>query len=166
LAGSHYALQLYRATFETRFPYTGVPKVNIAQARATMQALGAAIRAGLVRSCHDLSEGGLAVASAEMALASGLGLDLDLASVPHDLQTSDSLATTLLFSESATRFLVEVAPEQQADFERFLRERQVHHFAQLGLVTTEPALVIRQNEQTLVTLPVTDLQTAWKGEQA
>src|SRR5258707_5317052 len=65
LAGSHYALYLERATFEARFPHTGVPTVVIPRARVIMQALGAAIPAGLVRSFHDLSEGGLAVAAAE-----------------------------------------------------------------------------------------------------
>jgi phosphoribosylformylglycinamidine synthase len=166
LAGSHYALQLERATFETRFPYTGVPKVNLAQARTTMQALGAAIRAGLVRACHDLSEGGLAVAAAEMALASGAGLTLDLASTPHDVQDGEALAATLLFSESPSRFLVEVAPEQQAAFETFLRERQVPYFARVGQVSADPRLVLRLGEQTLVDVSVDALQTAWKGEQA
>jgi phosphoribosylformylglycinamidine synthase len=166
LAGSHYALYLEREEFEARFPHTGGPQVNIPRARATMQALGAAIRAGLVRSCHDLSEGGLAVAAAEMALASGSGLDLDLSHVPHDLQISSALATTLLFSESATRFLVEVSSEQQAAFESFLRARQVEHFAVLGLVTPDERLAIRYQEQALVELPVASLQAAWKGEQA
>ena len=166
LAGSHYALQLERATFETRFPSTSVPRVNIANARATMQALGAAIRAGLARSCHDLSEGGLAVAAAEMALAGQLGLNIDLLHAPHDLQTSETTATTLLFSESASRFLVEVAPEQQATFEQFLSERQVRHFALLGTVTSDERVVMRYNEQACIDLPVADLQAAWKGEQA
>jgi phosphoribosylformylglycinamidine synthase len=131
-----------------------------------MQALGAAIRAGLARSCHDLSEGGLAVAASEMALAGQLGLHLDLVHTPHDLQTNETNATTLLFSESASRFLVEVAPEQQAAFEHFLSERQVQHFALLGAVSADERLVIRYNEQALIDVPVADLQAAWKGEQA
>src|SRR5262249_49363198 len=120
LAGSHYALLLDQSTFEERFPYTGVPKVNFARARTTMLALGAAIRAGLVQSCHDLSEGGLAVAAAEMVLANGLGLTLDLAKVAHDQPTKGDAARMLLFSETPSRFLVEVTPEQQAAFEAFL----------------------------------------------
>lgn len=166
LAASHYALQLESATFEERFPLTDVPKVNIVSARATMQALGAAIRAGLARSCHDLSEGGLAVAASEMALAGQLGLHLDLVHTPHDLPINETNATTLLFSESASRFLVEVAPEQQAAFEQFLSERQVQRFALLGAVSADERLVIRYNEQALIDVPVADLQAAWKGEQA
>ena len=131
-----------------------------------MNALGAAIRAGLVQSCHDLSEGGLAVAAAEMALAGQLGLTIDLTTVPHDLQKSDTLAIIQLFSESATRFLVEVASEQQAAFESFLNERQIKDFARIGSVNNNGRLVINHREQTLVDLPVTSLQAAWKGELA
>lgn len=166
LAGSHYALQFERATFEARFPHTAMPRVDVARARTTMRTLGTAIRAGLVRSCHDLSEGGLAVAAAEMALAGQLGLQINLTAIPHNLSDERTSASILLFSESATRFLVEVAPEQQADFERFLREREVQEFACVGSVTSEDSLVIRYGEDTLITLPGADLQAAWKGEHA
>lgn len=166
LSGSHYATLLDRSTFETRFPHTGVPKVNFQHASATMRALGAAIRAGLVQACHDLSEGGLAVAAAEMTLAGQPGLALDLSSVPHDLQAGDALASTLLFSESASRFLVEVTPEQQTTFEIFLRQSQVTEFACIGSVTQQASLVIRQGEQVLADLPVSALQAAWKGERS
>jgi phosphoribosylformylglycinamidine synthase len=49
---------------------------------ATYRALHAAMRAGLVRACHDCSEGGLAVAAAEMVIGGGLGLALRLAGTP------------------------------------------------------------------------------------
>ena len=78
-----------------------------------------AIQRGLVRSCHDLSEGGLAVAVAEMAFAGGVGADLTelgLPSIPLEtllLAEFNSLPIeVLLFSESTTRFLLEVKPEQ------------------------------------------------------
>ena len=72
-------------------------------------ALHEAIGRGLVRSCHDLSEGGLAVALAEMALAGGLGARVSLGDVPRaDDAASDFV---LLFSESPTRFVLEVRPE-------------------------------------------------------
>lgn len=164
LAGSHYAQGQAPTSFAARFPHTSVPKVQFGPARLTMQALGAAIRAGLVQACHDLSEGGLAVAGAEMALASLLGLELDLARAPHDIAPEPELVSTLLFSESATRFLVEVTPAMQDAFERFLREREVQHFAALGTVTGSGHLVIRYGEQVQVDLPVSALQVAWKGE--
>ena len=164
LAGSHYAALCERADFEARFPRTGLPEVRCELARTNMRALGAVIRAGLVRACHDLSEGGLAVAAAEMALAGLLGLDIDLAHTPRAPQVDDAL--TLLFSESASRFLVEIAPEQQQAFEDFMRERKVEEFALLGKVALSERLVIRRGEQILIDLPVSALQAAWKGDEA
>ncbi len=83
-----------------------VPEVHPEESLATFKSLHAAIKAGLVRSCHDLSEGGLAVAAAEMAFAGGIGVELN-----------DSLTPADLFSESNSRFLVEVEPGRTADFE-------------------------------------------------
>ncbi len=93
-----------------------VPQVDSAMARRTFTALHGAIRAGLVRACHDLSEGGLAVAVAEMAFAGGCGAQIDLARVPRQFQLADSAEAdaVLLFSESATRFVCEVPPESAA----------------------------------------------------
>jgi phosphoribosylformylglycinamidine synthase len=166
LAGSHYISGLDLTSAQQRFPYTSVPQVNFVQAKATMLALSAAIRQGLVKSCHDLSEGGLAIASAEMALAGLLGLQLDLELVPHDIQPAHELSATLLFSESATRFLVEITPEQAADFTAFMHERQVSHIAHIGHVTDVGRLNITRGSQSLIDLPVAALQAAWKGENA
>ena len=77
-----------------------------------------AIQRGLVRSCHDLSEGGLAVAVAEMAFAGGIGADLT------QLRTAGGFALfpdeVFLFSESTTRFVVEVTPANAASLTRCL----------------------------------------------
>jgi phosphoribosylformylglycinamidine (FGAM) synthase-like enzyme len=70
-----------------------------------------------VRACHDLSEGGLAVAAAEMAFAGNLGARLLLAEVPREIDPDENAAAVLLFSESNTRFLCEVRPAAAAGFE-------------------------------------------------
>src|SRR5712692_1735907 len=85
LAGSHYA-ELIGMT--ESFPATTVPRVDLESARVTMKALGTAIRKGLVQACHDLSEGGLAVAAAEMSLAGLLGMTIDVGLVPLGLPES------------------------------------------------------------------------------
>ncbi|OPY29265.1 MAG: phosphoribosylformylglycinamidine synthase II [Methanocella sp. PtaU1.Bin125] len=92
-----------------------VPKVDAAVARKTYELLSAAIEAGLVASCHDCSDGGLAVALAETALAGGLGMDIDLNRVPAERLNKDA---QILFSESASRFVVTVAPNNAAAFQR------------------------------------------------
>jgi len=111
LGGSHFALV-------EGLEGGQVPKADAAAARATFAALHKAIHAGLVRSCHDLSEGGLAVAAAEMAFAGGRGAEIDLASLP----CADNATETpvLLFSESNTRFLLEVRPDSAKAFEEVI----------------------------------------------
>jgi phosphoribosylformylglycinamidine synthase len=84
-----------------------------------MRALHRAMRQGSVRACHDLSEGGLAVAAAEMAMAGGIGLDLHLADMPRTGEVGDD--ATALFSETVGRFLVEVAEEDRGAFEATMR---------------------------------------------
>ena len=81
-----------------------------------MEALSLAIDEGLVRSSHDCSEGGIgAGGQRKWRLPGGLGMQLSLMNVPRDPDvTTDDM---LLFSESNSRFIVEVAPEKQEAFE-------------------------------------------------
>ncbi len=88
-----------------------VPRPDLGRAPKLFAALHGAIKAGLVRACHDLSEGGLAVAAAEMAFAGGLGADLSSSGVTG---LPDEAA---LFSESCTRWLIEVPAAKAAALE-------------------------------------------------
>jgi len=162
LAGSHYLEYLADPAL---FPATTVPQVNVPSALTLMKALGAAIRQGLVRACHDLSEGGLAIAAAEMSLAGLLGMDIDLGQVPHDIHVlhANLIDTLLLFSESASRFLLEVAPEQRAAFETHMRSHGVQDIACIGMVAPTNRFTVRSGEQVLIDLTVADLQQAWKA---
>ena len=74
-----------------------------------------AIRSGLVLSCHDCSEGGLAVAAAEMAFAGNVSLEIDLGRVPTEI--SGMRDDEILYSESLTRYLIEVDAAHAARFE-------------------------------------------------
>ena len=65
-------------------------------AKRTFAAVHKAIDAGLVRACHDMSEGGLAVAAAEMAFAGNLGARLFLAQAPHGIEIDEPSAKTLV----------------------------------------------------------------------
>ena len=124
-AGSH--LDLLTGVHRTPSAESGtVPQFDPASP-ARYRAVHQAIRAGLVAACHDVSEGGLAVALAEMCIASRLGLSVD--TLPHvDVATA-------LFSESAGRLLVEIAA---ADVDAFTA--LVGPSTQLGAVTAEPVL--------------------------
>jgi phosphoribosylformylglycinamidine synthase len=153
LGGSHFLL------VEGLETGNDVPPVDLATNFRVMKALQAAIEAGTVRGCHDLSEGGLAVAAAEMAFAGGLGVDLDIAAVPTAGGTGAS-PVAKLFAESAGRFLVEVAP---GHYDAFLRIVEDCPFAELGRVTDSGRIVIRSEGKPLIDLPLADAKAAWQG---
>lgn len=96
-----------------------VPKVRITQAKRIMNSITEAIDAGYIKSCHDLSEGGLAAAAAEMALSSDYGMELNLTNIPvsKNMERNDYI----LFSESNSRFLVEVPEKRSGDFEALMK---------------------------------------------
>jgi phosphoribosylformylglycinamidine synthase II len=98
-----------------------VPRVDFEKAPRQLRTLADAIRCGWVRAAHDCSEGGVAVAAAEMAFSGGLGLTLDLRSLPLEGDREEKWREDeALFSESASRLLVEVPPEHRKDFEEVL----------------------------------------------
>lgn len=147
LGGSHYHLVTGQAGGNT-------PMVDVELAPRLLAAVHQVIQEGLIRSCHDLSEGGLAVAIAEMAFAGNVGAEIDSAS---QLGLRDEV---WLFSESTTRFLVEVAPEHSAAFEQIFAGLPCR---QIGLTTAEPWLQIRGSDgKWLISAHLDELREAWK----
>ncbi|MEM3666003.1 MAG: AIR synthase-related protein, partial [Candidatus Bathyarchaeia archaeon] len=134
-----------------------VPRVRPAQAKRTFRAIVKAIDLGLVEACHDLSEGGLGVAAAEMAFAGGYGMELHLNKVPRkNVKRNDYV----LFSESNSRFLVEVSQEAKAEFEDLMDGKV---YAEVGHVTKDPRLCIYGlNGEVTVDVPLKDLLASWK----
>ncbi len=92
-----------------------VPEVRTRETIPLYDALHSAMQEGLIRSCRDCSDGGLGVALAETAFSGGLGMDIDLAPVPTEGSLDEG---SLLFSESAGRFVVTVAPGDGTKFEK------------------------------------------------
>ena len=133
-----------------------VPRVHPERARRIFHGLHQAIERGLVRACHDLSEGGLAVAAAEMAFAGGLGARLALEGMPRPETLQEPVM--LLFSESNSRFLCEVRPELAGEFEAVLADAPI---ARLGEVVSEPVLEITWQGRTLVQSDLNSLKQAW-----
>jgi phosphoribosylformylglycinamidine synthase len=132
--GSHFCLAHGLAGGE-------VPKVDASLAKRVFEALHEAIKLGLVRSCHDLSEGGLAIAAAEMSFAGGLGIELDIAELCQQ-QFIDPL--TALFSESNSRFLCEVPAAKTGDFENIFTNLPI---SAVGHVAGGPKVKILANHQ-------------------
>ena len=134
-----------------------VPKVRRKQAKKTFGAVTKAIDSGLIRACHDLSEGGLAVAAAEMGFAGGYGMELDLEKLPSKTSERDDYA---LFSESNSRFLVEVSGKAKDDFEALMKGGA---YGEIGKVTSASRLLIRGfSGRILVDVSLNDLMASWK----
>jgi len=134
-----------------------VPKVRVTQAKKTFRTITRAIDFGLVKSCHDVSEGGLAVAAAEMAFTGGYGIELYLQNVPKkDLRRDDFV----LFSESNSRFLVEVSQEAKEEFEALMKGCT---YAEIGKVTKTPKLcVYGLNGNIVIDAALSGLLASWK----
>ncbi len=124
------------------------------------RALHQAMSAGLVRACHDCSEGGLAVAAAEMALAGGLGLELRLDAVPRtDAANSDA---AIAFCESLGRLLVEVRPSGSDKFEALLAG---HPTARIGRVRDDARIVMTGLDgQPVIETDSAAVEGAWRNE--
>jgi phosphoribosylformylglycinamidine synthase II len=137
-----------------------VPRVEPTAAKRTFEALHAAIAAGLVRACHDLSEGGLAAAVSEMAFAGNLGAKIELDQVPQDGISAPHRDTVLLFSESNTRFLCEVPLAAAESFEKLLGDVP---FGKLGVVTDSGDLVITSSGHPVVVAGLDRLKAAWQS---
>lgn len=142
---------------ELGFLGSNVPKVDAMTAFARYRALNAAQRQGLVRSCHDLSDGGLGVALAEKAFAGGYGLRVELEGMVVEGELRDD---TLLFSESPSRLLVTVRPQERERFERLFAGQAL---ACLGEVLDTPRLVVSRSGRTLLDVDINLLKEAWQA---
>ncbi|MBI4787410.1 MAG: phosphoribosylformylglycinamidine synthase subunit PurL [Chloroflexi bacterium] len=152
LGGSHFAVNSDelrpRKQLTVNSPVPGMPTF----APAMYRALHRAMRAGIVRACHDLSEGGIAVALAEMCIGGRLGCAIAL-------DTDD--AVTALFSESNGRLLAEVQPDDCAAFEAFFADLPI---SRIGAVTQDPRLTIANRAEPILALDVAALVAAWSGQ--
>jgi phosphoribosylformylglycinamidine synthase subunit PurSL len=133
------------------------PQVNAEAARFLYRRLYSAIGQGLVRSCHDCSDGGLGIALAETAFAGGFGMEIRLDRVP---QKGIDRNDFLLFSESQSRFVVTIDPSKKKAFEALLGDSV---FGEIGAVFRHEALRIYGLQgNILVDAGIGDLKEAWQ----
>jgi phosphoribosylformylglycinamidine synthase len=133
-----------------------VPKLEPEKNTQAYARLNEAMDRGIVRACHDLSDGGLGVAAAEMAFTGGLGLGIDLSKVPISEKMRDDFT---LYSESNGRLLVEVKEKDCGEFEALMFDSV---FARIGSVKEVKTLRVQKNGETLVELPLEILIGVWK----
>ena len=130
--------------------YGKAPEIDLDVELARQEALLAAIQNGLVQSAHDVSEGGLGVALAESTFGTdGLGADIQI-----DLNSAASL-----FSESQSRFVVTVKPENREAFAAAVQDAK-----EVGTVTNDGVFTVKNQEgQQWIHAAVNELERAWKG---
>jgi len=134
-----------------------LPQVYPQSSVRSMNLITNAIDHGFVRSCHDLSEGGLGVAATEMSFSGGVGLEIHLDMVPQSDVERDDL---LLFSESNSRFLLEISKDKQTDFENMMIDCE---FRLIGEVVSNNELIIwGLGGDVVIESDIVDLRNVWK----
>lgn len=133
-----------------------VPKVEAKTALGLYNALSKAIEKGLVKSTHGIYKGGLAVALAQISFAGGLGLTVDLEKVPIDgLKNADKI----LYSESASRFLVTISPENKKQFEEIVAGNV---FSEIGKIEDNEEFKIIAKGKSIIQESIYKLKEAWQ----
>ncbi|PKN89666.1 MAG: hypothetical protein CVU45_06475, partial [Chloroflexi bacterium HGW-Chloroflexi-7] len=113
-----------------------------------------AIQEKLVSACHDLSEGGLAVATAEMCMAGRLGALMQINATDEPLRS--------LFGETSGCFLVEVTTENKSAFEDLMSNYSVRL---IGKVESHQNIQFDQGRESILNISITDLLNAWKNRK-
>ena len=136
------------------------PGLRLEEARACYHRLARSIRRGLVRSCHDLSDGGLWVALAESSMGGGFGARISLDNLPVSEGCAPE-AARLLFCETPSRFLVSVAPEADRAWRRSMKGTAS---TRIGEVTSDAALRVLEGGREVAAVSLAEARAAWHGE--
>lgn len=139
--------------------FTGnqAPQVRPKTAKGLYALIHKAINQGLIRSCHDCSDGGIGVAVAEALFPGKLGLKMDLSMIPaEDIKRDDYL----LYSETPSRFIVSIDPDKKEAFESLIEGLD---WACAGVTTPDGILEIKGiNGDIIIKISVSGLKDAWQ----
>ncbi len=134
-----------------------VPKVDAERAGKMYRALHKAIGAGLIASCHDCSDGGLGIALIETAFAGGLGMNVDLKDVPYAGKKRNDY---ILFSETASRFVVTIRPQDQKKFEKIMAGNII---SEIGFVAADGLFQVEGiNGRLIIKEKISKLKEVWQ----
>ena len=132
-----------------------MPRTKPEVLKKRMGALLGSMQEGHIASCHDVSEGGLAAAVCEMLIGGDIGARIDIAGVNTILRSDYKL-----FSESNTRWVVEVWAEDSQGFEALMAEQPV---IKIGETVAGKRVEVYDGKRELMNLSVDELRTAWRG---
>jgi len=132
-----------------------VPKTDVKILKNCMKGILSAVDNRYIASCHDVSEGGIGVCLSEMCIGGDMGATVDVTDVGKGLRSDIKL-----FSESNTRWIVEVYRDKQKDFEKLLKKNKAS-FIYIGF-TNGSNLVIKEHKETVIDLDVKVLRDTWR----
>ena len=133
-----------------------VPTSDFSVLKKVMNGLHQAMKKGFIDSCHDISEGGIAVCISEMCIGGNLGCDIDVSSIGGNLRTD-----LKLFSESNTRFIIEVPPNHEEKVRNIFRKNACS-FEKIGVVIKEK-LRMQDKQKTFIQLPLDKIKESWRN---
>jgi phosphoribosylformylglycinamidine synthase II len=133
-----------------------VPRVDISILKKSMKGLLSSIEKGYVSSCHDISEGGLCISLSEMAIGGNIGAEIDISNINQNLRSD-----YILFSESNTRWVLEITRNNCKNFEKNLEKSKVP-FTRIGF-TKKGKFTITYNKKRIINQNVKDIGYKWKN---
>jgi len=134
------------------------PKVRGQTAKKTFKRLEKAIRTGIIKSCHDISDGGIGCSLAESSFAGGFGVDVNLSYIPAIGIFRDDF---LLFSESPSRFIVTI---QEENLKRFRGIFSTIPFGIIGKTRKDEGFTVRGiHGNTIIDTRIDLLNKAWQS---
>lgn len=133
-----------------------VPKVDAQLNKKIYKAVYDAIQRGLINSAHDCSDGGFAVAIAEMAFSGGLGCTIDLEKLPA---TPNINYIDLLFSESAGRIIFTTKEKYENDIQNIFKGLP---FSKIGYVNDSNNLTLTYKSKKIIEENILILKECWQ----
>lgn len=138
-----------------------VPQVDTKSAIERYRLVYKAIQEEIIQSSHDCSDGGLGVALAESAFAGGFGMEIDLTKVPISETDQEQMRNDyILFSESASRILLTIKPENKEKFESLFKNTI---YGCIGKVVGENLKIKDKSGKNLINNPIEELKESWKA---
>tara|TARA_B100000963_G_scaffold359902_1_gene388701 strand:+ start:2377 stop:4569 length:2193 start_codon:yes stop_codon:yes gene_type:complete len=149
LSGSAYERCFFK--FDAIKKNSKVPEVNFDLEKKVANAVNHLISKGLISSCHDISDGGVAVALIEMCIAKNRSIEF----------IKKKFSTTFLFAEDQSRYIVSIHPELVKQVEHFLNKQQVH-FDKIGKVLPHSFKVLNFPDKSFISLKnLTNIRNKW-----
>ncbi len=132
-----------------------VPNTDATLLKKSMKGILNSVEKEYIASCHDISEGGIGICLSEMAIGGDVGAEVDLSPINPDLRSDFKL-----FSESNTRWIIEVKYEKQKEFEDLMKKHSTP-FMKIGS-TKSKSIIINDKNNEVVNLSINDIRVQWK----